>query len=188
MRRFSRNKCSCNFFCQNILYRILHTSNEKCRRYVQNFCYALKRRSACITLTFSKLATTDRHQVVCIVSVKQYVQQATIQSRQSVNYKSERMYGTRSCSITFRKERLHEISLKSTNTVQSSNRPSGGPGFTICVPRSVCRQRMCISCVLRSVCSYSSCVPAAEDKPNGSLSVESGQGYLSSMSICSAAQ
>jgi len=47
------------------------------------------------------------------VSVKQNVKQAIIQSRQYVNYKSERLYGTRSSSITFRKE-LHEISLKST--------------------------------------------------------------------------
>jgi len=44
------------------------------------------------------------------------------------------------------------------------------------------------SCVMsRSVCSYKSCVPCAEDKPDGS-NVESGPGYLGSMSVCGAAQ
>jgi hypothetical protein len=65
------------------------------------------------------------------VWVKQYVQQVTIQSRQYVNHKSEGLYGTRSCSIIFRKERLHEISLKSTEQFSRVTDHQAGRGLGV---------------------------------------------------------
>jgi hypothetical protein len=79
-----------------------------------------------MVLNFFKLGTADRHQVVYRVG------QAVRTGR---NYPitpiSERLHGTRSCSITFRKERLHEISLKSTEQFGRVTDRQAGRGLLV---------------------------------------------------------
>jgi hypothetical protein len=74
----------------------------------------------------------------------------------------------------FRKELLHEISLKSTERFSRVTDSQAGRALLVASSGHVADNRRLLSCVPRSVFSDTSCVPAAEDKPNGSLSVESG--------------